>query len=121
MDKKPYQKRVWTDGLKGSSKGGRVKGRDYSYLREYHGVLNDIRLSWVRMKAQCKFRKELFELTFEEYVKIWEGQWHNRGRQPVDVCISRIDPTGAWSLENCHIITRQEHFKLTGIKTQSQR
>ena len=121
MAKKPYQPRVWDDGLKGSSKGGRVRGRDYSYLRQYHGILNEIRLSWVRMKAQCKFRKEEFLLSFEEYQQIWDGQWHLRGRCSEDVCLSRKDCDDAWSLENCHIITRLEHFRLTGEKTQRKK
>ena len=108
----PRKKKEWNDGLKSKpGVGGRVRGRDYTYLWKYQGVLHHMNLAWVRMKAQCKFRKEDFYLTFEDYQKLWEGNWDKRGRRPEDLCLSRKDWDGEWSLDNCHLIPRLEHFR----------
>ena len=44
---------------------------------------------------------------------MWKDQWHNRGRRPDDVCMTRIDDEGAWSQDNTMIISRKEHFQKT--------
>jgi hypothetical protein len=36
--------------------------------------------------------------------------WDNRGRQPENVCMTRIDKEGAWEVGNVHVITRKEHL-----------
>lgn len=72
------------------------------------------RLAYNRMRAQCKFRNEQFDLTLEQFLEVWEGVWHHRGKEPHQLCISRQDPEGAWDLHNTIIITRESHFKKTG-------
>jgi hypothetical protein len=62
-------------------------------------------------KAQAVFRKEPWDLSFEEYCAIWQDHWHNRGRCPENVCMTRRDEDIGWDFENIEIITRKEHFQ----------
>ena len=110
-------KRVWNDGLKTAKTptnpkgGGRVAGRDYSYLYKYPGAQSEQRVGWLRMKAQAKFRNEPFEITWEDYLKIWEGRWHQRGSSRESYTLQRIDWKGGWTLNNVHIVSRLEHWR----------
>lgn len=119
--------REWTDGLQGIKTatnpkgGGRVRGRDYSYLSNYSGGLSERRLSYSRMRAQAKYRNEQFTLTWEEYQQLWEGQWHLRGREPNQLCLTRIDLDGEWSQANIEIITRNEHWAKQARMRPSQK
>ena len=70
---------------------------------------------WMLAKAQANFRKEEYELTFDEYFEFWDGKWHLRGRGIDDLCMSRINPDKPWKKSNVHIITRQEHLTTQGI------
>jgi len=114
-----WKGKEWKDGLvqpktKSNPRGaGRVKGRDYSYLCDYKGGEPGQYISWLRMKAQCNYRDEEFELSWEDYLAVWQGWWHFRGRQPKDICLTRRDPDGPWTLDNCMLISRHEHFKMT--------
>jgi hypothetical protein len=70
-----------------------------------HGML----IPYLRHKAQARYRAELFDLTFDEYKELWWELWEQRGRRSEDLCMTRIDPEGVWTKDNCEIITRREH------------
>lgn len=117
----PRTKRVWNDGLTAPKTttnpkgGGRVKGRDYSYLSQYPGSQAVHRLSYCRMKAQAKFRKEEFTLTWEQYQEIWDGKWHLRGSEKGGLCLTRIDWEGPWSIDNVSLTDRETHWTRQGF------
>ena len=69
-------------------------------------------------QAQAKFRGDEHLLTFEEFFEIWKDHWHLRGRQADCICLTRIDPRGPWSKENCELVTRQEHLIRQGFYRQ---
>ena len=83
-----------------------IIGPDEDRHRMYH--------PWQVAKAQANFRGEVFELEFEEYYQLWRDDWDNRGRQPDNVCMTRCDKDGAWSVDNVVIITRKEHLQEQG-------
>jgi hypothetical protein len=118
--------KIWNDGLKGEKTttnpkgGGRISGRDYSYLNTYPGAQAEYRMSWSRMKAQAKYRNEGWNLTWEQYQEIWDGKWHLRGRQPGDLCLTRIDWDGIWDINNVSIVDRETHWKKQGIMTKAK-
>lgn len=122
--KKP---REWNDGLKGEKTpsnpkgGGRVKGRDYSYLSPFPGSLREHRLSYSRMKAQAKYRGEPWDLSWEEFQEIWEGKWHLRGSGADDMCLTRIDWDGIWNKDNVIIVSRIEHWQKQARVRPSQK
>jgi hypothetical protein len=47
--------------------------------------------------------------------------WEHRGRALEQLCLSRIDWEGEWSIDNVQIITREEHFKIQGRQSQGLR
>ena len=67
-------------------------------------------LPWLRAKAQANFRGEDWDLTFEQFFKIWDGSWEKRGRKNDSLCMTRIDMEGAWTKKNVHLVTRYEHL-----------
>lgn len=77
-------------------------------------VRHEMYHAWQVHKAQCNFRDEEFNLTFEQYEDLWADDWNNRGRSPEHVCMTRIDWLGAWEIGNVEIITRAAHFKRQG-------
>lgn len=70
---------------------------------------------WMMARAQANFRGEVWDLTFEEFFKLWDGHWEQRGREVTDLCMSRKDWKKPWDKKNCVIITRQEHFINQGL------
>jgi hypothetical protein len=107
----------WTDGLvqpktaTNPKGGGRVRGRDYSFTNRYPGVTAEHRLSYCRMRAQAKYRDEGWDLTWEQYQEIWADKWHLKGRGREDLCLSRIDWAGAWTIDNVNLIFRIDHLQ----------
>lgn len=71
---------------------------------------------WQMSKAQAKFRGEDWTLEFEEYYELWKDDWNNRGRDPENMCMSRMDSNGPWSLKNAIIITRAEQLEQNGFQ-----
>lgn len=68
--------------------------------------------AWLKHKSQAKFRKEEYELTFEDWQSIWsDADFVRRGRSKTDLCLSRTDVGAAWTLDNCNIVTREQHLK----------
>lgn len=65
---------------------------------------------WQRAYSQAAFRGEDWDITFEQFLKLWEGNWHKRGRGHDDLCMSRIDHEKAWTKKNVHLITRYDHL-----------
>ena len=64
-------------------------------------------VAWGRSRAQAHFRKEEWHLTWPEWQELWSLDWNQRGRGPDSVLITRRDPLGPWSIENCLIMDRK--------------
>ena len=72
---------------------------------------------WMRHKAQARFRGEEHDLSFDEYFAIWDGYWYARGRAADELCMTRIDPSEAWTKDNCELRIRKEYLaELNTIK-----
>jgi hypothetical protein len=71
---------------------------------------------FVQQRNQAQWREEGWSITFEVWKDLWakSGVWLNRGRERGDYCMTRIDWSLPWSLDNVQIITRQEHARLQG-------
>jgi len=70
--------------------------------------------AWLRQRAQANYRQEVWSLTFEDFEQLWGTNWSRRGRTSGDLCMSRHNYDGAWSRENCRIMTRAEHVRTSG-------
>lgn len=78
-------------------------------------------IAWLRAKAQAAFRNELWMLTFEDFQRLWQGRWHQRGRGQDQYCLTREDPDGAWELSNVECIPRVEHLRRQKLYKSRQR
>lgn len=76
------------------------------------------RLAWLRFKAQCRFRQESFDLTFQEFCDFWHDpqMWANRGRSPDDLVLTRRDHKKSWSVKNCWIIQRRDQLTIRNLR-----
>lgn len=78
---------------------------------KYQGLTKEKRVAWLRMKAQAKYRKEEFNLTWEDFYTLWRDElWVQRGMESNQLAMTRIDHTGAWSVDNVKIVERYEHL-----------
>lgn len=78
-------------------------------------------LSWLQMKAQASYRKELWMLSFEQFQQLWLGRWEQKGRGIDNYCLTREDPQGAWVLGNVACIPRFEHLRRSGRYKKEKR
>jgi hypothetical protein len=83
-------------------------------------VLHKKYLIWLQQRNQAQWREEGWTISFEEWLAMWteSGQWDNRGRERGCYCMSRRDWSLPWTVENAHIVTREQHSRMQG---QAQR
>jgi len=68
--------------------------------------------AYLKHKSQAKYRGETYLLTKEDWFDLWPTElFEQRGRGSQNLCLSRIDPFGDWTVSNVHIITREEFLK----------
>lgn len=65
--------------------------------------------AWLKARSQAAYRREPWQLTFEQYQEIWGDLWESRGRTRTSLCLSRRDYDLGWDLANVEVLTRQEH------------
>lgn len=72
--------------------------------------INDPKLRFAENKSSSKRRYIEWNLTFDEWWKIWQdsGHWEERGRQGYHLC--RKGDIGNYSLNNCYIA----HYTING-------
>ena len=68
-------------------------------------------VAWHRMRAQAHYRGEAWELSFNDYQKLWADHWHEKGRGRYEYCLVRRDYTQPWSLDNALCVQRIEHLR----------
>jgi hypothetical protein len=96
--------------------GGRVRGKVYPHLQTYPGIQREQRLSWNRMRAQAKFRNELWDISWEQFLDIWAAHWHMRGRAVNSLCLTRVDWHGPWTVDNTKLVSRKAHVQMQGLQ-----
>ena len=67
-------------------------------------------LAFQRMRCQARYREEAWELTFEEFKLLWKDHWAARGRASNQYCLTRIDPSDAWRMDNIECLQRVEYL-----------
>ena len=67
-------------------------------------------LAFLQMRAQTNYRKEQFELTFEDFQQLWLGNWHRKGRSNTSYCLTRNDFTLPWNMANTVCVPRVDQL-----------
>lgn len=69
--------------------------------------------TFIQQRNQAQWREEVWTISFEEWKQLWaeSGQWYNRGRERGCYCMTRKDREGPWSVNNVHIVTREQHSR----------
>lgn len=66
-------------------------------------------LAFVQQRNQARWRGEVWQLTFEQWLALWGDRFDRRGRRTWDLCLTRRDYHQPWTLDNAEVITRQQH------------
>ena len=72
-------------------------------------------LVWLQQKNQAQFRSEGWHIDFDAWCEIWGTAWPSRGRERGSLCMTRLDWSAPWTLDNVMIVTREQHAKTQGL------
>ena len=67
-------------------------------------------LAFYRQRCQAKARQEPWNMTYEQWYAIWDGNWDKRGRHKGAWRMRRIDYNLPWQPDNIQLIANK--FKL---------
>lgn len=71
--------------------------------------------AYLKHKAQCNFRGEDHELTFDDWEQLWSDEdFLKRGKSIDSLCLTRHHYDEPWSYANCQVVTKREHLKRNG-------
>lgn len=71
--------------------------------------------AWQKHRAQARYRKEDYELTHEDWCKLWPyDKFVCRGRGVKDLSMMRLDPYQPWQLDNVEVVVRQKYLDRAG-------
>jgi len=93
---------------------GAPKGqRPRVWVFPYDEVKTGAYMKYLRAKAQAKYRKEHWDLTFEQWWAPWEasGRWSERTNDKHGYCMIQQNPDLGWIEGNLEVISRAEHLK----------
>jgi len=77
-------------------------------------------LTFQRWRAQAKMRGETVSVDYAQWCGIWGDQWYQRGRAIDSLCLTRRDWSKPWTVDNCEIVTRREHFNTRSFKKRQR-
>ena len=78
-------------------------------------------LAFLQMRAQANYRKEEFNLSFEEFQAVWRDKWDMKGRGVDDYCLTREDPEGPWDIKNVICLLRVDHLRRQKLFKQDKK
>jgi len=64
---------------------------------------------WHKHRSQALFRKESYELSFEDFEHVWGVLWHQKGTGKDDYCLTRRDRQLPWTRTNTMVVNRGQH------------
>lgn len=64
---------------------------------------------YLQQRNQAQWRDEGWDIDFASWCRLWADKWELRGRTRGTYCMTRIDWSLPWTLDNVHVITRSEH------------
>ena len=77
--------------------------------------------SFSQQRNQARWRGEPWNLTFQQYQTVWGDQWHRKGRDSDQLCMTRINELGEWGIHNVMLMTRADHNRRESRLRQQRR
>ena len=105
---RPHMRGVPKPSLRGIYPERWISGPDPKIHRMYEPFL--------KAKSQANYRREGWEMTFDEFAELWADKWELRGRDGPDLCMTRINHEAPWSRSNCEIVTRKVANARCGLR-----
>jgi hypothetical protein len=80
-------------------------------LRAWVKVTHPWEPAFRQQRDNAKKRGIAWELTFEQWRKIWEDShhWKNRGRHTDEYCMARYNDVGTYEIGNVRILTNRDN------------
>jgi hypothetical protein len=77
-------------------------------------VDNKLFNDWMKARAQAHYFDLAWTITEDEYIAIWRinNRYLKKGRANDEFCLVRQDYNLGWHMNNVHVITRSEHYKI---------
>jgi hypothetical protein len=94
----------------------KIQRKPRIYARRYKDLFLHARyIPYLRARAQCNFRGEEFELTFEDWCAFWSTPelWARRGRDSDSLSLMRVDTELPWSRDNCCLMDRRTQITIS--------
>lgn len=63
-----------------------------------------------KARAQARFRGEQWELTFKEWLDLWQGRLDRCGRSGEDLSLHRLDRDQGWCILNVEVVERRRYL-----------
>ena len=76
-------------------------------------------LIWTQQRNQAPWREEGWSIPFDVWCDLWAQHWDQRGRRRGDYCMTRLDWSLPWTVDNVQVITRSEHARAQGLARAS--
>jgi len=78
--------------------------------------------AWAKHRSQAIYRKEAYELTWEDWQIIWANpeDFLRRGRDRNDLVLTRQDPELPWTMRNVEIMVRLDHLRRERARTNAK-
>jgi hypothetical protein len=72
-------------------------------------------------RSQAAYRLEDWELTWDQWQELWPDHlWDQRGRKTDELALTRKNHKGAWSIDNCHVVTRKQQLHESNLRRNYQ-
>jgi len=83
-------------------------------------ICHDKYYAWLKHRSQATYRKEDYELTWDQWESLWPHElFLRRGKGPDSVCLVQLDRSVGWNIDNVEIIVRKTHY--SGIKLSDRK
>jgi hypothetical protein len=79
--------------------------------------------AYLKHKSQAQYRKEEYNLTWEEWEDIWkdDADWFARGRSSNDLSLVLLDRKRPWQADNVKLMKRIDYLKMPRERQPKQK
>jgi len=83
------------------------------HLRRFQDPFkHELWYSFLKHRAQARFRGETYRLTWQNWQQIWTpALWAKRGRKPHSLRLTQKNSKLGWSFKNCEVVEHSSHMK----------